>query len=125
MKLSNPITWGFDPEKSDLLVLANSKARKVWAAIKARHLVDQYFDDDCLAFALAIDRTQTSSTPELIKLATRHRLHFYGNDTATRQPDPERWGELLAWLRGELHVEQIMPAASQPSNLAVGQGALP
>lgn len=115
MKLANPITWGFDPDHSNLPVLANPTARKVWSAIKAGHLVDQYFNDACLEFAKAFDRAQPNSTEDLIKLATRHRLHYYGNSMETRQPDTEWWGDLLAWLRGELTIEQITPASETPN----------
>lgn len=110
MKIPNPIRWGFDPRASELPVLATVNGRKVWAAIRARHIVDQYFNDNCAAFVAAIDAAPPASPDALFALARQFGMNVFGKlDTWGQLPDLEFWGELLAWLRGEISIEETIP----------------
>lgn len=105
MKLPTVIRWGFDPDKSDTPALASKTGRKVWAAIKAQHIVSDRFDEQVLRFAEDFDRTRPSTPVQLFTVAKRWGLHVFGS--SNRVMDAEFWGEMLLYLHGGLTIREV------------------
>lgn len=79
MKITNPIKWGFDPRIAKTCrVLKSERGRIIWGAIKTGHIVDQYFNDNCLALLRTINKKSPKDAQDLLSMAARCGLSCFG-----------------------------------------------
>jgi hypothetical protein len=110
MLITNPITWGFDPEKSDIYAFETPIGRIIWAGIKSTHITDLGFNA-CVEDMVERIKVQNPATlSELLNVAKQSRLDGYclnTNDRRVRSPDLEWWGDLLQYIKGVKVMEHL------------------
>jgi hypothetical protein len=120
MKISNPMKWGFDPRNEKCCrVLKSEKGRIIWGSIRGRHIVDQYFDGNCLKLLKLINDKPPKDVDMLWSQANGCGLGVFGKVPSEHsnyngllnltKPDMEFWGEMFDALTGKLKIEMEYP----------------
>ena len=118
MKIARTIRWGFDPRATagepHHPVLATDLGRLVFAAIRHRHIVDQHFHDNCLAFVESIRESMPADAVALYRRACEHYLNGFGMaivgfDEPAGRPDMEWWQDLFDLVTGKEKIEMVYP----------------
>jgi len=102
----------FDPKKTadqDLkAVFKHRFARNLWLGIRWRHIVSQYFTNDCLQIGRLVKKYQPKTAQEL------RSFFFYGQDPNFRgaQDTLQVCEQLLPYMTGEKDFEFIINETS-------------
>lgn len=99
----------FDPTHIDGLlgrVWQDPLARTIWIAVKAGHLTEQHFDNECLAAARAIRRTRPTTVEELKEVM---RMHMRRNAPGQHEVF---WEQFLPYVIGtkQIGYEVVLPS---------------
>lgn len=119
MKVPGTITWGFDPDKSEVPVLRIPQGRLLWGILRSNHIVSQYFNDDCLAFINSfLSRPPTTYAEFSARVGSYQGFAGMGRRVVVNRSywaggsrgelDNEYWQGVYNALRGKLVVEQVV-----------------
>lgn len=110
-------------DMNELWLLKNKTARILWCCIKTGHLTSQYFNDNVLAVAEAIDKiheTKTLSYPKFKNVIERSTLQKFGRRTIKEvgffchqdEFDDEYWTGIYGYIMGEKELQIETPTES-------------
>ena len=105
--IKNPVELKFDPlddktTKEVKAIFENRLARTLWMGIKQGHIVDQYFEKQCLNVSEIFEKLGVPDTPEKLKrILDKNFNALYDTKTYNKKFIEE----LLPYLSGEKDLE--------------------
>jgi hypothetical protein len=105
--IKNPVELKFDPfdektTKEVKSIFENRLARTLWMGIKQGHIMDQYFERQCLNVSEIFEKLGVPDTPEKLKRILEKNFNDLYNSTRYNKKFIE---ELLSYLSGEKDLE--------------------
>ncbi len=99
------VTLPFDPEKTEEVkaVFCNDLARTIWLAVRPGHIVSNYFNDDCLYYAKAIEdiKKERPITAKLLFYILSSGLGRGPDHVIIGSKEQDFAAELLPFVNGE------------------------
>ena len=116
MKIPEVLKWGFDPRVNPShRIFEIERGRKLWGILRARHIVNQYFNDGCCVLLAALHaHHEVVDGATLYRVARDCGLGNFGKLPASgyaynTEPDLEFWQGLYDVLYGVTDIKEEFP----------------